>query len=134
MSSARAEYFTPAGDFIGYGVYSGTSDVLAPAITRECDWAEGGWELLAACQHEGEEAIVYSDYGGGSYWPGRVCRECRIWKGELSPYPDQGWSYYNGPTPEEEAFYEKWKAEGWPKKGHPFPAWSPTDQPSPSGD
>lgn len=125
MSSARAEFFTPAGEFIGYGVYSGTSDVLAPHVSQECDWVEGGWDRLETCEHDGEPCVIYSDYGGGNHWPSTLCRECRVVKGRLSPYPtDYGYSL---PTPEMQADEKAWREAGWPKKGHPFPAWSPTE-------
>jgi hypothetical protein len=124
LSSARAEFFTPAGEFIGYGVYSGTSNVLSPGITPEVDWSGGGWERLKECQHEGEPAIVYSDYGG-DHWPGTVCRECRVWKGHLSQYePDYG---YTLPSRDERLAWAAWHAAGWPKDGHPFPTWTPTE-------
>jgi hypothetical protein len=30
------------------------------------------------CDHEPEEVVLYTNYGGGFYWPGKACRKCNM--------------------------------------------------------
>jgi hypothetical protein len=139
MSDAGAEVFTPSGELIGYTTYQGSADVLNPGLSADLDAAfdrrrtvapgnTNPWDRLRDCGHEGEEAIVYSDYGGGDHWPVKVCRECRIITENLSPYPDDGYGY-NLPSADEQAQIDAWRQAGWPKDGHPFPGTTPYGTP-----
>lgn len=130
MSRASAYVVKLDGEFIGHCVYSGTSDVLGPNIAEssEAAWeyddnrasridGRNAWDALSECDHEPEQGYVYSDYGGGFYWPASFCRQCMVVIGPLSPYvQDYGYSY---PTPEQQARDDAWHAAGWPKDGEP---------------
>lgn len=106
MSRATAEFFKPDGERVGYGLYDGTNDVMLPWIvaTQERAWAvrypeqpdhlkhgpsksdAAWWTMQEECRHEGQPCIVYSDYGGGFYWPGFYCPACSVFLGPSNPY------------------------------------------------
>lgn len=100
MSSAAAIFYTPSGEVIAYGTYSGTSDVLSPIMAEDFTTAykidkgqakrpdgRNSWDVLDDCKHDPEPAVVHSKYGGGLYWDVTVCRTCMVTHGPLSPYP-----------------------------------------------
>lgn len=130
MSSATAEIFDKGGQRVGWGVYSGTSDVLDPNIASDPDAAwdyaknfgrrrdqRNAWDVASRCSHTDEEGWAYSDYGGGFHWPTHFCRECMVVTGELCPWgQDYGWSL---PSPEQVAEQKAWHEAGWPHDGYP---------------
>jgi hypothetical protein len=109
MSRASAYVVTPQGRHLGEMVYEGTSDILLPDVFDDVDdaWAHSRlaghdeWARHEACDHGGEPAYAYSDYGGGFWWPVTYCPACRVVKGPLDW--DQMWEL--GPE--------------WPKDGRP---------------
>lgn len=128
MSDATAELFTPEGELVGFTVYQGSADMIAPDFwpTEDEAWKYrrvvsprgNGWDRLAACEHKPREALCVSHYGAVGHWPVQVCPECAVTHGRLSPYPlDYG---YSGPTPAEAQADREWLAAGWPHRGHPF--------------
>lgn len=112
MSRAGAEFRTPSGELVGRGVYDGTSDVLEPQICETdaeawqvSDGTEfhsdaSAWDALKRCNHPPEVVYVSSFYGGGRWWPVRVCRRCGVAHGPLD------W----------DAIYDELGPE-WPKPG-----------------
>jgi hypothetical protein len=100
---------------------SGTSDVLCPnmAETQDAAWDYGkgrgaradgrnAWDVLRDCKHAKADGWVYSDYGGGFYWPAGYCAECMVVHGPLAPW----WILEGSDAPED------WLGE-WPKDGRP---------------
>jgi hypothetical protein len=131
MSNALLEVFTTDGHRIGYGTYQGSADIAHPGLygTAEKAWErrrhlpEGErnpWDVMRDCDHDEMDAIAYSHYGGGFYWPTKVCaKKCCVITGQLSPWGNE--YGYTLPTPEEAAEDKAWREAGWPKDGHPFP-------------
>jgi hypothetical protein len=124
MSSAILEILDIVTlDIMGYGEYHGTSDSVPSEFVINYNEIEGQKPYFLGymdciCDvkfHQG--VILYSNYGGGFYWPSKVCMACKVITGITSPYePDWGYSI----TPkDEEIFWERWSKEGWPKSGDP---------------
>jgi hypothetical protein len=125
MSSAILEILDKDLNVIGFGEYNGTSDSVPPefVIDYETEMAGkkayflGGWDLPKNCKHATKDVTLFSNYGGGFYWPSKVCMECRCITGTLSPYePDYGYSIQ---PKDEKKFWAGFRAEGYPRKGDP---------------
>lgn len=61
--------------------YDGTSDVVLPALystykEMKANWRKGEWKKCS-CGKE-EEVEIYSDYGFGTYFTGKACRNCGV--------------------------------------------------------
>jgi hypothetical protein len=124
MSSAILEILDKDLNVIGYGEFNGTSDTVPPEFVTSFDEIDGqkpyflGWgDDKFSCNHVPQDITLFSNYGGGFYWPSQVCMKCKMIIGILSPYePDYGFL----PVSEnEKKFWEKFRAEGWPKDGDP---------------
>jgi hypothetical protein len=100
MSRASAEFFFDDGDKL-HGIYNGSSDYMAEFLSRDShepwDWyyGEGAWKDSrwegkgrafdrVQCDHEGEHVLVRSDYGSGTFWHGKACRDCLVFKGPFA--------------------------------------------------
>lgn len=79
------------GKIIGYYEYNGTCDVLAGNLICDTEdavhehWREQPW---SECPHAADShvpVVIYSSYGGGFYWDGKACMDCRIVTDGLSP-------------------------------------------------
>jgi hypothetical protein len=117
MSSAVLEILDKDMNIVGYGEYNGTSDSVPPEFVISEDEIVGQKPYFLGCNHEPQKVILFSNYGGGFYWPSEICIRCKMIIGTLSPYePDYG--YFPQPT-DEKKFWEKFRAEGWPKEGDP---------------
>lgn len=97
MSRASAAVRFPDGT-VKFGIYNGTCDVMQPGLFDnpkdpwDAFYAKGKFEgQPGACWPaevvgEPEDVVIYSDYGGGFYWPGRATRN-RI----IGPLDWDGW-------------------------------------------
>ena len=70
-----------AGKVIGYFEYNGTCDVAISAIWDTYDemhehWRSGVWNNCT-CHEQPTEVLIWTSYGAGFYWPGKVCLPCR---------------------------------------------------------
>lgn len=113
------------GKIVAYFEYAGTADVVIPDLYDSYDelqahWRKEEWKKCN-CGKEPEEVLLYSDYGGGFYWPGKVCLPCHAIVDGFFPFGDQFYGGWGGIKDREG--YEAWKAGGWPKDGHPIPNW-----------
>lgn len=98
MSHAPGEVWRANDPLVYHFEYNGTSDVIRPAIWRTHDemrqhWREGdgGFSRFQACesmQHQPEPVIIYSHYGGESWWHGTACFECWVIRHPISPFDD----------------------------------------------
>ena len=64
---------------IYYYDYNGTSDVCVPVLVphvTDVKLRGMGWRECGCQEPQHEDVEIYSDYGGGFYWPGRACRKC----------------------------------------------------------
>ena len=122
MSDALVEVWVN-GVVVAYGRYQGSADLAHPGLAPSIDWeAIGSCFEWKPCEHDGVEALIYSDYGGGFHWPGRVCLECwRINEGHdpwLIRYGSAGYGMF---TEDEQAVEQAWRDAGWPRDGRPAP-------------
>lgn len=86
-----------------YGCYEGTSDVMIPylCIPKECyDDDDQRYYPISYCRHLGDindwkfpdsisdldQVEIYSDYGGGFYWPSEGSESVKMIKGNLMPW------------------------------------------------
>ena len=124
MSSAMLEILDLVTlNVIGYGEYNGTSDSVPSEFVTDYSEIEGQKSYFlnykdCICENKFHQGVIlFSNYGGTSYWPSKVCIKCKVITGVTSPYaPDYGYI----PQPEDEKkFWNKFHAEGWPKDGDP---------------
>lgn len=105
MSHAVGEVIS-GESVLGYYEYDGTSDRVLPAIWNSQDDVVNHWrnqpERFCRCGHEPIPVLLWSSYGGGFYWPGTACLECKAIVSVLTPYEH----------------FER--GSGWPKRGHPL--------------
>lgn len=90
MSHANGEVWSLDGKCLGFYEYDGTSDIVLPAIwpTREemqKHWRNQPWNECH-CGKRRTEVLIYTDYGGGSYWHGTACLLCMAVVGGADPY------------------------------------------------
>jgi hypothetical protein len=80
MSHAWGEVWSEDGKLYGFFEYDGTSDVVCTRIHLdrvgvEANWRKDNWRKCT-CGSLGQPVILYTSYGFGFYWPGRVCWGC----------------------------------------------------------
>lgn len=62
--------------------YNGTSDVTIPMLRNSPEevskyWRNGEWRYCSAPkEHQHEDVQIYTSYGDGFHWPGKICRQC----------------------------------------------------------
>lgn len=109
---------------IGYGEHHGTSDSVPSEFVinyeKEMEGKKPGFLSYRDCIcntkfHQG--VILYSEYGGGLWWPSKVCMVCKVITGITSPYePDWGYSL---PSDKQRKPYTELYDKGYPKDGDP---------------
>jgi hypothetical protein len=58
-----------------YGIYHGTTDIMANNLSET--W-NGAWEIKSykdPCSCEGEDVLIYSYYGSGATYTGKACKK-----------------------------------------------------------
>jgi hypothetical protein len=124
MSSAILEILDKGLEVIGYGEYNGSSDSVPNEFVIDKDEIIGqkpyflSYKKLDYCKHNDNIGVIlFSNYGGGKYWPSKVCMKCRMITGITSPVePDWG---YHSPTDEDRKPYKELYDKGFPKDGDP---------------
>ena len=112
MSNALAAVRFPDG-LILHTHYHGASDIVSRYLSDETRGCRPGVEYpddYRECDCGRDEAVeIATNYGGGSYWPGRACQHCRdITRGTC----EFGYDYYDRPGWIEEP--PEWVREGLP--------------------
>lgn len=125
MSSAVLEILDIVTlDTIGYGEYHGTSDTVPTGFVinyeKEMEGQKPGFlgwnECLCGVKFH-QDVILVSKYGGGFYWPSKICMQCKAITGIATPSePEEG---YTPNSPDVKKFWKEFHAEGWPKDGDP---------------
>ncbi|MEK7654599.1 MAG: hypothetical protein AAB345_05025 [Patescibacteria group bacterium] len=75
-------------EVVGFFEYDGCSDIAISAIWNtleevETNWRSGVWKRCT-CGQPSVDVLLFTDYGGGFYWPAKVCLKCRA---ILGPHP-----------------------------------------------
>jgi hypothetical protein len=78
--STEKGFFSKQRILLGWFEYNGTSDIACTRVynTREemlANW-RGNNSRSCFCKAVGQSVILYTDYGNGYHWPGRVCWNC----------------------------------------------------------
>ena len=81
MSHASGEVWTPEGTLLGYFEYNGTVDVACARIFESFDTLWDNWrgDVCRDCTCGGtvkQDVVLFTNYGGGFYWPGKACLPC----------------------------------------------------------
>lgn len=109
------------GKLVGWSYYNGTADVLYSSIRQSlrdvCNGIDEGWRNCT-CGKPPLDVILYSDYGGGFWWPAKACLECKAIIEPLMPF-DQGGETLADRVPVTNGFPEGFV--GW-HLGHPTKA------------
>ena len=94
MSRALGQVRFADGAVFHY-IYEGTGDTVVPKLYSSSKEAWAAWagdidEMYIRCECAGESVVIANDYGDGSFWAGRACREhLNISDGPwISPYDE----------------------------------------------
>ncbi len=110
MSHANGQVRLADGKLFWYE-YNGTADIQMPWLYDDHDELHANWrrdDHFPRCKCPASTlqlAMISSDYGGGSHWPGLVCLNCKLIVSGLMC--DDVWLF---------------DQEGWPK-------WTPENDP-----
>jgi hypothetical protein len=89
MSHSEGQIWSRDGKFIGFFEYNGTVDVVCGRVYRTSEEMDENWRQdnhrRCKCGAEGAPAVLYTNYGNGFYWDGRVCLECMAVADGLMP-------------------------------------------------
>lgn len=96
MSHSHGEIWSPAGQRLGWFEYNGTSDVVCARVYKTSEEMQANWrgDNWRACQDEAghqprwQDVVLYTSYGGGFHWPGKVCWDCLAVVDGLMPTGD----------------------------------------------
>ncbi len=83
MSHAHGEVIKD-GKIIGHYEYDGTADIVwtkIRATTAEvwAHWRTAANRAKCTCEKpEPVKVILYSSYGNGFHWPGKICEICQV--------------------------------------------------------
>ena len=95
MSHATGEVLSLTRERLGWFEYNGTCDVCCARVYKNEEDLHENWradnrrECVEPQRHTQEEVILFSHYGGGFYWLGKVCFSCMaITDGLLPGYLD----------------------------------------------
>ncbi len=94
--------------------YNGTSDVCVSNLVESIDdvhFRKMKW-IYCTCGDPSTDCFLYSSYGGGYYWPGKVCMKCKAITEGLQPYEVSC----------DDRMCNKYGCDHWPKDGHPLKA------------
>ncbi len=80
MSHAMGEVWSLEGKLLGHFEYNGTCDVACTRVHLSAEGVSANWrgdnQRGCACGGSGQTVLLYTTYGGGYYWDGRVCWNC----------------------------------------------------------
>lgn len=80
---------------IGHLIYNGTSDIMLPRYYDTNNKAGEAYRnkedmFPDECTHKKEKVVIYSDYGGGFWWNGTACTQCKALDYMyINPYGDE---------------------------------------------
>jgi hypothetical protein len=91
MSHAYGEVIKD-GKVLAFFEYDGTSDIAISCLHNteaelQAQWRSGVWNECT-CGQPGSDVLLYTNYGRGCFWPGKVCLACRAITGGRDPYAD----------------------------------------------
>jgi hypothetical protein len=65
---------------LGFFEYNGTCDIVCTRVHPRVEGVEQNWradnQRECSCGEESQPVILYTTYGDGYHWPGRVCWKC----------------------------------------------------------
>lgn len=100
MSHASGEIWSTDGKLLAYFEYDGTADICCTRLHSTQEGVRLNWrkdnKRECTCSAAGQSVTIYTDYGAGWYWSGKVCWHCMCITAGISPPDDE-------------------------HKGHPFP-------------
>jgi hypothetical protein len=74
------EIWSQYGSLLGYFEYNGTCDVVCTRVHLKAEDVRANWRMdndrKCVCAGSGQDVLLYTTYGGGFYWDGRVCWNC----------------------------------------------------------
>lgn len=93
-------------EIIAYYEYNGTSDICNSILRKtekevRVNWRKSGWLHCDDKEHKHKDVFIYSEYGGGFYWEGKICTRCRVITDGFDPHetrdgrPDLGVTAYD---------------------------------------
>lgn len=90
MSHAYGEIIKD-GKTVAHFEYNGTVDLVQPilyATAQEVsdNWRKGSPREECKCPEQGEDVLIYTNYGYGYYWPGKACLKCMMVTDGIDPY------------------------------------------------
>lgn len=85
--------------------YNGTVDVLCSNLFKTVEdcreyWRGAMWRKCENKEHIHEDAEVAVTYGGGYYWPVKICRECMCVTDNFVPHDDNEQYYAKDGLPD----------------------------------
>lgn len=124
MSHAYGQVFSKEDELLGWFEYNGTSDFALTAIQKTKEEVSNLWRTNSAhrecvCEdYEMEPDVVdvnlYSSYGGGFYWPSKICKRCMAIIDNTTPHHFRsGFAFGYDDSDERDKEY-------WPTDGHPL--------------
>ncbi len=91
MSHAQGEVIY-AGKTVGWYEYNGTADVCCTRIFDSIDLLSEHWrkdvDAECKCGKKPTPVILYTNYGGGYYWLGKACLQCKAIVEGLAPWDE----------------------------------------------
>lgn len=94
MSSGQATFVFSDGSKL-YGIYHGTSDVMGALMFESEDAVSDGYsasynsiESAQCTEHKPVPCVAHTSYGGGFWWHGVACLQCKRFLGPFMPYED----------------------------------------------
>ena len=90
MSNAHATFLFRDGSKL-YGEYAGTSDIMQTNMFDTVgevveNWRKQEWRDCECPQTVLTECVAHTDYGGGFWWVGRCCLQCKTFIGPRDPF------------------------------------------------
>jgi hypothetical protein len=80
MSHSMGEVWSADSKLLGYFEYNGTCDVARTRVYQTPDDVSANWrgdnDRKCVCGGSGQPVLLYTTYGGGFCWDGRVCWNC----------------------------------------------------------
>jgi hypothetical protein len=96
MSHSHGEIWSPEGQRLGWFEYNGNCDVVCTRVYKPEEDMYMHWrkDNLRQCQDEAghqarwQDVVLYTSYGWGFHWPGKVCWDCQAVVDGIMPTGD----------------------------------------------
>ncbi|TSC82425.1 MAG: Uncharacterized protein G01um101419_581 [Parcubacteria group bacterium Gr01-1014_19] len=89
MSHSHGEVIQE-GKVVGFFEYDGTADVALSPIWDTRDEVDANWRIglwtQCTCHQPSTDVLLFTEYGGGFYWPAKACLNCKAITNEYSPF------------------------------------------------